>query len=274
MNCGGTYLADVILWHLPEHQRIRGAGERSGQDYKEAATRASNAKNPMFNDGAFEYLDRYGKRPDGSYKTTIMYAVGQEHALNQARLAVKRGIPTGLLISSTDLLKRRPRGVEIDRHAVNEKLQSGELRLVINVNMIQEGYNLPDCECVICLRPTLSLSLWRQMAGRGSRLTPNKRVLTLIDLTDNHARLGDPMMEFGWSLEPRLIREVQLATPAMRDCCDEDGEGCGARIAAGAHICPICGREQGRTCDQCGRWWLYERFDSRSGCVSRLHRRL
>ena len=69
----------------------------------------------MFNDGAFEYMDRYGRRPDGSYKTTIMYTVGQEHALNQARLAVKRGIPTGLLISSTDLLKRRPRGVEIDR---------------------------------------------------------------------------------------------------------------------------------------------------------------
>lgn len=267
----GSYLADVILWHLPARERIRGAGARVGNDYVESETRTANAKNPMFNDGAFEYMDRYGRRPDGSYKTTIMYTVGQEHALNQARLAVKRGIPTGLLISSTDLLKKRPRGVEIDRHAVNYKLQSGELRLVINVNMVQEGYNLPDCECVMVLRPTLSLSLWRQMAGRGSRLTPNKRVLTLIDLTDNHARLGDPMMEFDWSLEPRLTKEVQLRTPAMRDCCDEYGEGCGARIAAGAHICPVCGRAQGQTCDQCGRWWLYERFDSLSslcpGCI-------
>ena len=115
------------------------------------------------------------------------------------------------------------------------------------------------------LHPTLSLSLWRQMAGRGSRLTPNKRILTLIDLTNNHARLGDPMMEFDWILEPRLTKEVQLRTSAMRDCCDEYGEGCGARIAAGAHICPVCGRAQGQTCDQCGRWWLYERFDSPSG---------
>lgn len=75
--------------------------------------------------------------------------------------------------------------------------------------MVQEGYNLPDCECVIVLRPTLSLSMWCQMCGRGSRLTPNKRVLTLIDLTDNHVRLGDPMMEFDWSLEPRLSKEEE-----------------------------------------------------------------
>ena len=79
------------------------------------------------------------------------------------------------------------------------------------------------------------------------------------------------MMEFDWSLEPRLTKEVQLTAPAMRDCCDEQGEGCGARIAAGAHICPICGQQQGRTCDQCGRWWLYERFDSLTdlcpGCI-------
>lgn len=81
----GKYLADVILWHLPAHQRILGAGKRVGDDYVESATRKSNAKNPMFNDGAFEYMDRYGKRPDGTYKTTIMYTVGQEHAMNQAR---------------------------------------------------------------------------------------------------------------------------------------------------------------------------------------------
>lgn len=159
----GAYLAHVVLWHLPPHQRILCAGQRVGIYNVESATRNFNAKNPMLNDGAFEYMDRYGRRPDGTKKTTIMYAVRQEHALNQARPAVKRGIPTGLLRSSTELLKKRPRGVEIDPHAVNFKLQSGDIRLVINVNMVQEGYNAPDCECVIVLRPKLSLRIWERV---------------------------------------------------------------------------------------------------------------
>ena len=249
-------------------QFIHGSGATSGMDYKEGVTIARNARNPIFTKGAFDMLVQHAMLPNGTLRKTIMYSVGQKHALNLTKYARELDIPTGLLVSSKDVLDRAPRGIEINRHEVNRKFRSGEIRLVINVDMITEGYDLPDCQCVIILRPTKSLAKWLQMCGRGSRLSPGKEELLLIDLTDNHMRLGDPLMERTWSLEPRMNDDgLLLGDPVLRFCTDEKGGSCNLMIHAGHHDCPNCQRAQGRDCDVCGKFRMWKAFSTSEGYV-------
>lgn len=253
----GKYLSDVTL-RTAGKNGVTGAGAHSGQDYKEQATMTRNKRNPLFIEGAFEFLDRYAGDP---LPKTLMYAVGQEHALRLAEVAVARNIPTGLLLSDNDKLKRAPTGVVIDRHEVREGLRNGDLRLVINVNMVTEGYDCPDVECVICLRPTMSLALWKQMCGRGSRLSEGKERLLMIDLTDNHDRLGDPLLPQEWSLSARE-EDKEPGDPIMRYCVGADGAGCDSLIYTGHHVCPECQRSQVAECTRCGSQRFHSRLEN------------
>ena len=265
----GEYLAEVDV--INSRQTIIGAGAYSGQDYKEGETIKANARNPIFTSGVFDYLDMHGRRPDGTYKKTIIFAVGQKHALNQVKAARERGIETGLLVSSPDILDAAPRGVEINRARVNERLRDDSLRVVINVNIVTEGYDLPDVECVIVSRPTMSVALWKQMCGRGSRLSPGKDRLTLIDLTDNTLRLGDPFRRYNWKLGARGD-DMLAGDPVMRSCKPQDAEGCERMLFTAERACPGCGEAQGQDCDTCGKhrlWDDYKRSSTRcERCVA------
>ena len=261
----GKYLSDI---HMIRHgdEYIRGAGAASGKDYTEGATWTRNARNPIFSKGAFDMLLKHAMLPDGTLRKTIMYAVGQKHALNLAKLAAKHEIETGLLLSSPELLKSAPKSIERDRHEVNRRFRNGEIRLVINVDMISEGYDLPDCDVVIILRPTMSLTKWLQMCGRGSRLTTGKDTMLLIDLTDNHERLGDPLMERAWSLEARSDSD-DIGDPVLRFCADEKSGSCNTMIYTGQLDCPHCGRRQGIDCDKCGKFRHWDKFATGEGYI-------
>ena len=257
LDLRGRYLSDVVM--RTTNDAIVGAGAYGSQDYKEGATQKINQDNPVFREGAFDVLEQFGGGK------TIMYAVGQQHALRLADIAKSQNIPTGLLVSSNSVRLRAPEGVEVDPAKVRDGLRSGKIRLVINVNMITEGYDCPDVETVMCLRPTKSLSLWLQMCGRGSRLADDKPFLRLIDLTDNHKRLGPPLHEHTWSLAPREEDE-DFGDAIMRYCSPDPtgaaSNGCGLMIYTAYHSCPQCGESQGKTCEECGKFRLWERYNT------------
>ena len=50
-----------------------------------------------------------------------------------------------------------------------------------NAMLLTEGYDCPDVDCVVVLRPTKVRSLYSQMVGRGTRLAPNKRDCLILD---------------------------------------------------------------------------------------------
>ncbi len=61
---------------------------------------------------------------------------------------------------------------------------------IVTVMGNTEGYDQPDLDCVVCLRPTQSRALFAQMVGRGTRLAPGKQDCLLLDflwLTDDHS---------------------------------------------------------------------------------------
>ncbi len=77
-----------------------------------------------------------------------------------------------------------------DRQRIVEDFKSGKVQTVFNVACLTTGFDHPDMDCLILLRPTRSLPLYNQIIGRITRLAPNKRVGTVIDLTGTCKALG------------------------------------------------------------------------------------
>ena len=66
-----------------------------------------------------------------------------------------------------------------------EKLEwfanAGKGAVLTNAMLLTEGWDCPDTDCVVVLRPTKVRSLYSQMIGRGTRLAPNKANCLILD---------------------------------------------------------------------------------------------
>lgn len=76
------------------------------------------------------------------------------------------------------------------RTRIIEDFKSGKLQTVFNVGCLTVGFDKPDLDCVILLRPVRSLILYLQMLGRLTRPAPGKTHGTVIDLTGSCKALG------------------------------------------------------------------------------------
>lgn len=77
-----------------------------------------------------------------------------------------------------------------ERNEVLDQFMSGAVRVLCSVDMITTGFDFPALDCIVCLRPTLSSSLWVQIQGRGTRLHPSKKNSLVLDYAGNLIRLG------------------------------------------------------------------------------------
>jgi type I site-specific restriction endonuclease len=62
--------------------------------------------------------------------------------------------------------------------------------ILTSVGILTTGFDEPTVETIILNRATRSLALYHQMIGRGSRILPNKKTFTVIDLGNNLHRFG------------------------------------------------------------------------------------
>ncbi len=72
-------------------------------------------------------------------------------------------------------------GLSPDRSEILARFQRRETTLLANAMLLNEGYDEPGIDCVICLRPTKIRSLYAQMIGRGTRIHPGKDHLLILD---------------------------------------------------------------------------------------------
>jgi superfamily II DNA or RNA helicase len=72
-------------------------------------------------------------------------------------------------------------GACTDRREKLLRFSSDETQVLVNAMLLNEGYDEPAIDCVICLRPTRIRSFYAQMAGRGTRIHPGKDHLLLLD---------------------------------------------------------------------------------------------
>ena len=80
-------------------------------------------------------------------------------------------------------------GQSDDRKQVLADFDAGKYNVLCNSMLLTEGWDCPSVDCVVILRPTKVRSLYSQMVGRGTRLSPGKSDLLLLDflwMTDRH----------------------------------------------------------------------------------------
>ena len=99
------------------------------------------------------------------------------------------------------------------------RFKSGETRVLCSVDMITTGFDFPELDCIVCLRPTLSSSLWVQIQGRGTRLADGKKNCLILDFVGNLQRLGgvDMYESFFKEDSKELVEAIPAKERALRE---------------------------------------------------------
>lgn len=126
-----------------------------------------------------------------------------------------------------------------ERDKIMTDFKKGTLKVLSNCDLISEGYNVPDCSCVIMIRPTESLVLFIQQSMRCMRFKPGKQA-TIIDHVANYTRFGLPNTPHKWTLKDR---EKKKKTNTAVDTPIKQCAFCFAVIPAQSKSCPLCGHE-------------------------------
>lgn len=132
-----------------------------------------------------KYLHNYEK-----YGQTIVFALNKVHAIALNKLFNEKGKAYGIrsefIISEVqDMIT----GITIsnaDNERKIEAYRNGEIQVLINVNILTEGTDLPKTHTVFLTRPTVSTTLMTQMVGRALRGrkaggTKEAYIVTFID---------------------------------------------------------------------------------------------
>lgn len=120
------------------------------------------------------------------------------------------------------------------RREIMDRFRKGDITVLCNCELFGEGLDVPDCECVILLRPTQSLTLFIQQSMRSMRYLLGKTA-TIIDHVGNCYQHGLPDDDRKWSLEPKHKQEN---TVKIREC-----KQCYAIYPPTLAKCPYCGAE-------------------------------
>lgn len=110
-------------------------------------------------------------------KKTLVFAVDIQHSKDLQAEFIKGGYRAAHVDGTTP-----PEELQ----KVIEQLKDGEIDMIVNCNLLTEGFDCPELETIIMARPTQSALLYEQMLGRGTRKVPDiKETMILIDMVDN-----------------------------------------------------------------------------------------
>ena len=130
-----------------------------------------------------------------------------------------------------------------ERDRIINDFRNGKIKILCNVDLIGEGFDVPDCECVMLLRPTMSTALYIQQSMRCLRYVEGK-VATIYDFVGNCHRHGLPTDEREWTLDKKVkVRNSSGVPDVITRMC-----GKCYRVYSGIKpICPYCGYDNHKT---------------------------
>ncbi len=177
------YLSPIRALTIPLKIDMTGVGVQAG-DFK--ASDISTALDPYLQ-GIAQEMEKYCK----DKKTVVFLPL------------VKTSQKFRDLLNAHGFRAAEVNGDSQDRSEVLEAFDRGEYNVLCNSMLLTEGWDCPSVDCVVVLRPTKVRSLYCQMVGRGTRLSPGKDHLLLLD--------------FLWHTERH-----ELCHPASLICQDEE----------------------------------------------------
>ena len=157
-------------------------------------------------------------------RSVLIFATGIKHGRHvQEVLRRNHNIECGFVSGETPTA---------ERDATLKAFRDGELHYLCNVNVLTTGFDAPNIDCVVMLRPTMSPGLYYQMVGRGFRLHPGKENCLVLDFGGNVLRHG-----------PVDAIRIEERSAGNGEAPAKECPICHAVIAAGFATCPQCGYE-------------------------------
>lgn len=206
------------VWTVPRLPDVS-AVKTKGEDYDPRELDLAVNKSELIGD-IVEHWQRHGNGAP-----TFAFAVSVAHSRRIAAAFLEAGIPAAHVDGETPVA---------ERDAVFARLSRGELRVVSNCDVTTEGTDVPAVKTIVVARPTKSLRVWLQQAGRGSRPHESGLPFVILDHAGCALEHGLPQEDRQWSLEPPKKRK--LGKPPTKLCPE-----CYCIVPAATPVCPECG---------------------------------
>ena len=158
----------------------------------------------------------------GERKAWLFFCAGVKHAEHVAEVLRQQGVTAECVTGETP---------KKERERMLADFKAGRVRALTNANVLTTGFDYPDIDLVVMLRPTMSASLYVQMAGRGMRVkshTDHCLVLDFAGVVESHGPITNVQ-------PPKKGGDGNGEAPVK--VCDH----CGELVHISVMICPSCG---------------------------------
>ena len=178
-------------------------GEIRAEKFLDAATE-------VFAEKGYQHarLSEIVARADGR-KSWLIFCAGVDHAQHMAETLRGMGVVTECVTGATS---------KKERARILTDFKAGRITALTNANVLTTGFDAPDTDLVALVRPTLSPSLYVQMAGRGMRIKSHTDHCLVLDFAGCVAAHG-PVTAV---VPPKKAGEKGGTAPVK--ACEECGE--------------------------------------------------
>lgn len=161
-----------------------------GETFFKAVKKDSSYEKKIYADVLKTWIEK------GENKQTILFAP----SVAMSKKFAKEFNRNGIKAKHVDGVMKKS-----DRKDTLEAFRKGEIKVICNVDLISEGFDMSDANCVILTRPTESLAMFMQQAFRAMRYREGKTAI-ILDHANNIAFHGEIDQIFDWSLDGKNTR--------------------------------------------------------------------
>lgn len=158
----------------------------------------------------------------GERKAWLFFCSGVQHARHIAEVLDDYGVPADCITGETP---------KKEREQIIADFKAGKIKALTNANVLTTGFDYPDIDLIAMLRPTMSASLYVQMAGRGMRVKSHTDHCLVLDFAGVVAMHG-PIT----AVQPPKKAGQGDGEPPVKVC-----ENCFELCHISARECPACG---------------------------------
>ena len=158
----------------------------------------------------------------GDRKAWLFFCTGVQHAQHVSDVLNDYGVVADCVTGETP---------KKERARMLADFKAGKIRALTNANVLTTGFDYPDIDLIAMMRPTMSASLYVQMAGRGLRPkshTDHCMVLDFAGVVQTHGPITN--------VQPPKKGSSGDGEAPIKVC-----ETCGELCAISVQVCPACG---------------------------------
>jgi ribonuclease E len=160
----------------------------------------------------------------------VVYAAGVRHAYNLAEAFRAEGIKAQAVSGET------PKRELAD---ILARYERGDVDVLINAQLLAEGWNSPRATVCLHLAPTASRRIYQQRVGRVTRRHPGKEAGLVVDFVHPATKNDDPVITLHSLLDRDVYRGGAIVVGPVR-------RGRGRRMRVERRVLPVCAEEERR----------------------------